>query len=156
MIKKPESGFTLIELMVVIVIIGIISVAIVRGFSRFNANAEETRAQKQMMDLSLQLEKHRSENLTFKGFATTSINLPAGSTGTKIRYTVTIVDTEAAVDLTKQTATGYAWAVKAVAASGASNYSLLLNSYGERCKNLTASRVTYKDCGTAIQGSEQW
>lgn len=156
MIKKPESGFTLIELMVVIVIIGIISVAIVRGFSRFNANAEETRAQKQMMDISLQLEKYRAENLTFKGFATSSINLPVGSTGNKIRYTVTVVDTEAAVSFTTQKATGYAWALKAVAATGATNYSLLLNSYGERCKNLTASQVTYKDCGTAIQGSEQW
>jgi type IV pilus assembly protein PilE len=153
--RKSESGFTLIELMVVVVIIGIISVAIVRGFTKFNANAEEARAQKQMMDLAIQLEKHRAENFTFKGFSIASIALPLDATDGHIRYTLSIVDTDGE-GLTKPQSTGYSWAIKATATNGTNNYNLLLNSYGERCKNLSAARVTYRGCGTAIQGAEQW
>lgn len=153
---RSEKGFTLIELLVVVAILGIICVGIVRGFTRYNANAEETRAQKEMMDLALQVEKYRSENFTFKGFPKTTMTLPLNATGNNIRYSLSIVDIDSGSDLTNSKSTGYSWAIKAVAKEGSSNYSLLLNSYGERCKNLSASRVTNTDCGDAIQGSKQW
>lgn len=167
---KNNSGFTLLELMVILAIISILAAVAIPSYQSYARRAIAAQAQQEMQKIAVQLERHKSRNFSYQGFdasylyknsagtlisnfviAAQQLTLPID--GSSIRYTLTIVDPSTSNVLTATAATGKSWAIRAISADPA-NYTLLLTSEGLRCKSKTSNNnVTYTSCGAS---SENW
>ena len=167
---KPQLGFTLIELMVVVAIIAIIAAIAFPSYQAYTRRSSESLAQQEMQKIAEQLERHKAKNFTYRDFdpnyiygetgALNSVTLPRGATGGAIKYTITIRDAEDPTKLLTDASIppvirARAWTMKAEG-SDTRNYDLLMTSAGLRCKNKTKSLVTYTDCGSIAAGREEW
>jgi type IV pilus assembly protein PilE len=161
--RHPVSGFTLIELMVVVVIVAIFAAIAIPGYQEYARRTLAAQAQQEIQQLANLLEKNKTRNFNYLGFLTTPnpIVLPVGATGTAIKYTITVHDgTNTAQALTAANAAGQSWVITAES-SDAKNYSFLMTSTGLRCKNktlanITATSITDATCGTDVTGREEW
>ncbi|MDS7943302.1 type IV pilin protein [Acinetobacter sp. V110_1] len=149
-------GFTLIELMVVVVIVAIFAAVAIPSYQAYVLRADASRAQQQMQQIAVQLARQKARNFNYKGFsmgATSPVNLPMGATGSAIKYKITVRDgDDTTKPLTDPTALGQNWVIRAEA-SDPYNFTYLFGSNGLRCKNKATSNVTYITCGT---GAETW
>lgn len=159
-------GFTLIELMIVVVIIAILAAIAVPSYQEYVQRSNTSMAQQEMQKIAEQLERHKAKNFTYRDFdpnyiygqtgIMTSVTLPRGATGSAIKYTITIRDAEEPTKLlTDTTIRARGWVMQAVT-TDRRNYNLLMTSAGLRCKNKSSSLVTYINCGTSSTGSEEW
>lgn len=164
---KLSLGFTLIELMIVVMIIAMLTAIAIPSYQMYARRANAAAAQQEMQKLAEQLERHRSRNFSYRGFnpqflynstgnvpfnaTTQTLTLPLN--GTVVTYTLTIVDSMTGNPmLTDSTAIGQGWAIKAVS-TDVKNFSLLMNSLGTKCKNVSSTIITYTACGA---GGESW
>ncbi|KXZ68456.1 type IV pilin protein [Acinetobacter venetianus] len=166
------KGFTLIELMFVLVVIAIFTAMAIPGYQEYARRADVSMVQQEMQKIAEQLERHKSRNFTYRGFdpnyiygisagtPLNSVTLPRGATGPNIKYTITIRDAEDPTKLLTDPTIppvirARAWSMKAEGGD-VRNYDLLMTSSGLRCKNKTKSLVTYTDCGSVAAGREEW
>ncbi len=149
-------GFTLIELMIVVVIVAIFAAVAIPSYQAYVLRADASRAQQQMQQIAVQLSRQKSRNFNYIGLstvATTPVILPVGATGSAIKYRITVRDgDDTTKTLTDPTALGQNWVIRAEA-SDPNNFTYLFTSNGLRCKNKATSNVTYITCGT---GAEPW
>lgn len=68
-------GFTLIEMLIVVVIIGLLAAVAFPTYQNFIRDARRADAKAALMDLASAMERHYSENLTYAGAADNS-NVP--------------------------------------------------------------------------------
>ncbi|WP_371924472.1 type IV pilin protein [Acinetobacter sp. 5862] len=172
--SRRVNGFTLIELMLVLVLIAIFMVIAIPSYQEYVRRADASAVQQEMQKIAEQLARHKAKNFTYRGFdpayiygATgpmTSVILPQGATGMAIKYTITIRDADDSTKLLtavdgssppKPTVRGRNWAMKAET-SDVKNYNFLMTSSGMKCKNKTKANVSYADCGTTVTGKEDW
>ena len=168
--RVEQQGFTLIELMIVIVIVAIFATIAVPRYFNYTRPADAALAQQEMQKIAEQLERHKSRNFSYRGFdpnfiygvtgAMNSVTLPRGATGSGIKYTITIRDGDDPTKLLTDTTASPAirarrWTIIAET-SDVKNYNYLITSSGLRCKNKTRANVTYSDCGATATGSESW
>ena len=172
--RGQSKGFTLLELMVVVVIVAIFTAIAIPSYQQYARRADASMVQQEMQKIAEQLERHKAKNFTYRGFdpayiygATgpmTSIILPQGATGTAIKYTITIRDADDSTKLLtavdgssppKPTVRGRNWAMKAET-SDVKNYNFLMTSSGMKCKNKTKANVSYTGCGSIAAGREEW
>lgn len=88
-VRRKQSGFTLIELMIVVMIIGILAAV---GYPMYTAQIEENNrsaVQGRMMALSTALETYRAQNFTYGGAQLANL---AASLDNNEFYDVTFVD----------------------------------------------------------------
>lgn len=103
---KGYKGFTLIELMVVIAIMGILLAIVVPNYQQYLLQSRRAQAQSEMLQMRLGMEKWRANRVSYRSDATTSAagtatsNTPAnaGFTGTNDYYTYTIPITAGAAN----------------------------------------------------------
>jgi type IV pilus assembly protein PilE len=147
-----KNGFTLIELMVVVVIVAIFAAIAIPSYQEYVRRSVASQAQQEMQRLATLLDRHKARNFSYQKFATTNVTLPVGATGSTIKYTLTVKDGDnSSLDLTDDVASGRNWAIKAVA-SDPKNYNYLITSTGLRCKSKTATLVDF----SCENGSEPW
>ena len=61
------AGFSLIELMIVVVIVGILAAIAYPSYTRYIQRSNEAEAQGQVMELASALEAHRAKNFSYNG-----------------------------------------------------------------------------------------
>lgn len=158
--RKFDQGFTLIELMIVVVVISILVAIATVSYQQFVKRSVAAQAQQEIAKLSEQLERHKSRNFSYKGFDasylyTGGVNFNVGTQTLDLSstYSISIVDgVSTTTVLTHPDAVGNQWAIKAESIDP-DNFTYLLTSKGLRCKNKAKALVTYIGCGT---GGGEW
>lgn len=152
--RSLEQGFTLIELMIVVVIVAIFSAIAIPSYQTYIRRAQASQAQQEVQRLASELARWKSRNFSYQGFNLTAKTVP--------NYNFEIKDgTDTNLTLNEQDANqqykaaGQSWVIKAIS-SNENNFSLLMTSTGVQCKNKTKANITYTSCGSAANGSEGW
>jgi type IV pilus assembly protein PilE len=189
-IKKAENatmrnnvhGFTLIEMLVVLIILSILATIAIPSYRQYAVRNAENDVQAKMLQLEIELERWRAKSLTYQGFqpriidssnntvsygyadspaTNKTIYVPDGSDASNYRYKITLVDGDTPANSLVNTAvnaTGRTWKMIAEPeGSGITTYAsrMMMNSAGLRCKNTSKSTFdeTNADCDT---GQEEW
>lgn len=149
---RKKRGFTLIELMFVIVIVAIIAAIAIPSYQQYMRRAEAAKVNQEMLRIAQELEKHKARNFSYVGFdlGSTAYNIPNTS------YTLLIKDSISTNPaLNSSTATGQGWVMQANANdSSGKKLSFLLDSKGFKCRNITFANMTYSGCG--VGGVNEW
>lgn len=103
-VSGRAGGFTLIELMIVVAIIGILSAIALPSYRQYVLQANRADAKAILMETAQFMERYFTTNNSYAGAAVLSAVAPKGATGGAIRYNITFSVTPTASQYTLQAA----------------------------------------------------
>lgn len=86
--NKPQRGFTLTELMVVVAIIGILASIAYPAYLEYVRRAARADAKAVLMEAAQFMERYFTTNNTYVGATLPSAVSPKGATGAAVRYNI--------------------------------------------------------------------
>ncbi|GBL04704.1 type IV pilin protein [Glaciecola sp. KUL10] len=119
--KSNQNGFTLVELMIVVGIVGIIASIAYPSYQSMINNTARSTAQGDLMSLATALERHNVSNFTYNGAAASGAN-----TGTPAIYaayspaTESVANKKYDLSIDSVAANGLSYVIKATPVSGSS------------------------------------
>lgn len=166
-----SKGFTLIELMIVVIVIGLLAAIAIPSYNEYYRKKDRSVAQQEMLKIAAELDRYRSKQFSYKGFD--AAYLYTDSTGqaiadyqknnatvsvpinqTEKKYTIKITDRNG-VSLSGVRADGFGWAITATrkdTTKQALNYDLYLNNEGVRCMTRTENAISnVTGCGSEAE-----
>lgn len=164
---RINAGFTLLELMVTVMIIGILASIAIPSYRTYVERSAVSETQQRMLSLSTELLRWRSKSLSYRGFIpdggyaqNSDILVPTGSTLSNYRYKLTLVDANSNASLELGTALGMDWVMIAVPNSSnqiiKNSKKLYLRSSGQRCLVPSTATVTTSSNPCPNATSEPW
>lgn len=173
---KAQSGFTLIEMMIVVMIVAIVAAIAIPSYRQYVVRNAEAQAQARILRLEIDLNRWRATALTYKGFTPKKvakngdvsysydddstdkkvIYVPDGKDSTNYQYKITLVDGSTNTSLVptddSYSTAGNSWRMLAepnetLKTSDAQIF--LTSSTGLQCKSTDRTvTVTSTNCGT--------
>ena len=158
---RNTHGFTLLELMVVVVIVAIFAAMIIPSYQRYVARSYQAKAQAELLVLSARLESYRGRQLNYADFIADNessaglVYLPQNATTENYRYKVQILDINTHQDL-QQSVIGQGYKLIATPYQYGQRYlrespSYFLNSRGHKCASAMLLTHLATDCGDTTQ-----
>ena len=128
-----QRGFTLIELMIVVVVVSILAAIAYPSYTRYVENTRQAEAQGAMMELAGALERYRAKNFSYNGAAGQLGDLSPSLAGSKY-YTVAIA---------VQGGNDQQYVISATPKAGlmADSEFLALNSEGQTCMKKSSCTI---------------
>ncbi len=160
-----NSGFTLIELMVVVVIIAIFAAIAIPSYEVYIARAQQANAKSEMLRVAERLENYRGKQLSYAGYIPENqvsdtqkgiVNIPFDAVN-NFDYQIILVDLNNSTLSLEESVVGQGWRMIAVPNKNKSNAlrksnSLLLDSRGTKCA--TADSVSHGS--TYCTNAKEW
>lgn len=166
-VVSSSAGFTLLELMVTVVIVGILASIALPSYRTYIERSALSEAQQRMLGLSIELLRWRSKSLSYRGFTPAGdyvsgnqVLVPTGSDLSNYRYRLSLVDAGTNAGLDAATALGMDWVM--IASPNNSNSTLkkgkqlYLRSSGQRCLVPSTVTLTTNVNPCAAATSEPW
>lgn len=164
---KPQiknTGFTLIELMIVVVIVAVFAAIAIPSYEIYIARANKSKAQSEMLKIAERLENYKGKQLSYAGYIPEhqtstkgEVNIPYDS-ASNYNYQIKIVDINDSTKALEDSTIGQGWKMIAVpnqtrgSALRNSEY-LLLDSRGIKCMTKDSLDITSTNCGA---NTKEW
>ncbi|WP_334134907.1 type IV pilin protein [Acinetobacter schindleri] len=153
------KGFTLIELMVIVVIIAIFAAIAIPSYQQYIARSYQSQAESEMLKISQRLESYKGKQLSFAGYIPENqvtgqegvINLPYGSSSTDYNYQIILVDINDTSKSLQDSTAGQGWKMIGIPSQMKSNSlraskSFLMTSRGVNCSTSTLLTIASTSC----------
>ena len=140
--QKIKHGFTLIELMIVVMVIAIIAAIAFPSYQSFVRRSDEAAAQQRIQQIVTELEKYKARQFNYLNYSVES-GMDYYPTSTNAKYTFSVKDSDAPTKaLTDTTATGRNWVILATpSASYPKLQQFVMTSTGLKCKKEQGSTI---------------
>lgn len=164
---KPQiknTGFTLIELMIVVVIVAVFAAIAIPSYEIYIARANKSKAQSEMLKIAERLENYKGKQLSYAGYIPEhqtstkgEVNIPYDS-ASNYNYQIKIVDINDSTKALEDSTIGQGWKMIAIpnqtrgSALRNSEY-LLLDSRGIKCMTKDSLDITSTNCGA---NTKEW
>lgn len=150
MVNEYKKGFTLIELMIVVVVIAIIAAIAFPNYQSFVRRSDEAVAQQRIQQIATELEKYKARQFNYLNYSIES-GMDYYPTSTNAKYTFSVKDGDAPTKaLTDTTATGRNWVILATpSASYPKLQQFVMTSTGLKCKKEQGSTIDLGCSGEA-------
>jgi type IV pilus assembly protein PilE len=143
---KSLSGFTLIELMIVVAIIGILATIAMPNYTAFVKRGKAAEATSTLANLKVKMEQYYQDNKTYaNGVAPSTVTAPCAPVNGAEYFQY---------DCSAQSATAYTLRARGLAAKGMGNFEFTVNQSNAKTSTFDGTTPTNNTCWLTSKGGE--